>query len=157
MSTQLVGHEQREWKQVLSLQFTFTDTARPYACSAVSGNSFRFTGLEGSGSHGVSMAVWPRFVWKKLSTIVNVVGNVVSSGGALWPCPENLSLCPSFKSGSSLGEIVFQVKTFPGSVTLLPAVMHSNSSRVHNWIKMLLSAQPDKFSSSPKFTFLHQH
>lgn len=153
---QLVGHEQGEWKRALSLQFTVIGMARPYACSALSGSSFGFTGLVGSCSCGVSAAVWPGLVWKKLSTILNVVGNVVSSGGALWPCPEKLSFCPSFKTGSSLVETVLQVKCFPGPASVLPAGMHSNSSRVHIWIQMLLSQLPDKFRSSPKFTFLHQ-
>lgn len=76
------------------------------------------------------MVVWPGLVWKKLGTILNVVGNVVSSGVALWPCLENLSFCPSFKVGSSLDETVFQVKSFLGSVSVLPALQLFHSAHL---------------------------
>ena len=80
--SELVGHEQGEWKQVPNLQFTFIGMAPLYARSAPSGNSLRFPGLKGSCSYGGCMAVHARLVWKKLSTVLNVA-SMFSSGGPL--------------------------------------------------------------------------
>lgn len=101
------------------------------------------------------MAVCSGLVWKKLITILNVASMFSSSGGAL-----RRLFGSSFKPGSSLDEITLKVKCFLGSALVLPAGMHSSSSRMHIWIQTLLSplppGHPAEFSSSPKFTFLHQ-
>lgn len=89
---ELVGHEQGAWKQVLSLQFTFTGTALLCTRSALSGNSFRFPGLKGSFSCGGCMAVCSRLVWKKLSTVPSVI-SMFSSGG---PLPRNVVVRAQF-------------------------------------------------------------
>jgi len=154
--TEFVRREQGGRKQVPSVQFIFFGMALLYVRSALLGSSLRCPGLKGGCSYGGCMAVCSGFVWKKLSTILSVV-STFSSGRTLGPCPEKRSFRPSFKTRSSLDAIVLKVNCFHGSAPVLPAGMHSSSSRVHIWIPALLSplplGHPTKISSSLKLTF----
>lgn len=116
----------------------------------------RFTGLEGSCSYGVSVAVWPGLVWKKLSTIPNVVGNVVSSGGAT--AQKSSHSVPVLKQGAHWMKLCFKSNVFLGqhlcyqqerTPTLPECVSGSKCCSLHYLINSIVH-QSSHFSTNSK-------